>query len=674
MFELSLVLKYLWPKKRALSTSLISLLSIFLVTLVVWLVIVFLSVTGGIEKNWLEKLTAVHAPLKIYPTQKYYNSYYYQIDKVSSLSSFQEKNIQEKLRAIKTDPYDPSEDFELSSFFPEKEQNEKGEEKDLVKELFSFLQKNHISFQDYEVAGALMRLSFLEEEKKKVSFLSQMNYLMSFCGENPHLSSLILPPSVQDLNHLYTQLQLDPFSLHKEIPEKALLQKNQSLLQKHIFFSHLTLKKVQFLQNKGIDGSFFPENTSFSAYFNPFSKMLFLDPPEEEKRELEKKTFIKKGKALFCKEEKKNYPEETSLFFCSPQIFSARVIKETLFTEKEPSFHFSTNWEGIFLEGTGDFTNVKIEEAVAEDTFSSPPSYPPFWAYKVGSTYHLPKRDSLSGVVIPKNYQENGFHLGDIGNLSYFSRTASSQQEMRLPFYIAGFYDPGVIPIGNRFLLVPSEITNVINRSSFTPPSEEPFNGFFIWTKDLKEVDKIQAKIQKGLQEKGLLPYWKVVSYKDYPFSKSLLQQFQSDKTLFILIALIIILVACSNIVSLLILLVKEKKREIAIVKALGASTGSIFCIFGFSGAIMGILSCFLGTLAALYTLHNLDVLVSFLSTIQGHAAFQTAFFGEKLPNSINVSTLQFIWIVTPILSFFAGCIPAIQAFRVDPSKTLRES
>ena len=118
MFELSIALKYLIPRKKQLSVALISLMSVTVISLVVWLLLIFLSVTEGIERNWLQKLTSLNAPLRIAPTQAYYASYYYKIDSVSSLSDFSTKTLAEKQSAPSTDPYSEEEDGELPRFFP----------------------------------------------------------------------------------------------------------------------------------------------------------------------------------------------------------------------------------------------------------------------------------------------------------------------------------------------------------------------------------------------------------------------------------------------------------------------------------------------------------------------------------------------------------------------------
>jgi lipoprotein-releasing system permease protein len=104
----------------------------------------------------------------------------------------------------------------------------------------------------------------------------------------------------------------------------------------------------------------------------------------------------------------------------------------------------------------------------------------------------------------------------------------------------------------------------------------------------------------------------------------------------------------------------------------MGASPRSIAFIFGGCGAAMGILSSLIGIGAAILTLHNLDSLVHFLSFLQGHDAFNAAFYGSSLPNHLSHEALYFVLIATPIISLLAGLVPAIKACRLRPSEILR--
>lgn len=196
MFELRVALKYLVPKTKSLSTALISLMSVFVISLVVWLVLVFLSVTAGIEKNWLNKLTSLYAPLRISPTDDYYRSYYYQVDGIAAHSNYTLKTIGEKAVAPQSDPYQPDSDIEIPLYWSDADVDSHQQLKDPVKLAFRELQQLQATFpdlyfQDYEISGALLKLDL--DRGGRTSTLSQMTYLLSFAEENPRLAGLLLP-------------------------------------------------------------------------------------------------------------------------------------------------------------------------------------------------------------------------------------------------------------------------------------------------------------------------------------------------------------------------------------------------------------------------------------------------------------------------------------------------
>ncbi len=316
------------------------------------------------------------------------------------------------------------------------------------------------------------------------------------------------------------------------------------------------------------------------------------------------------------------------------------------------------------------FQNLAIHEISLSH---KKPTHPPLWSVITDQSILLGEKEGFSPVLLPKTFQDSGVLIGDTGYFAYTSTSGLASQEKRVSFFVSGFYDPGILPIGNRLMLVPYSVTRSINAAISTfSPDGTPTNGIYVWFPNISEAHQFHQKVIDALAKERLTPYWNVTPYTDFEFSKDLLQQFQSDKLLFTLLAAIILIVACSNIISLLILLVNDKKKEIATLQSMGASKKSIALIFGACGVAMGLCSSLLGTLAALFTLHHLDVLVSFLSAIQGHAAFNEAFFGKTLPNSFSFESLLFVFIVTPILSLIAGLIPAIKACRLCPSQILR--
>ncbi|NGX28617.1 MAG: Lipoprotein-releasing system transmembrane protein LolE [Candidatus Anoxychlamydiales bacterium] len=690
MFEFKIAFKYLLFKKSRFSSSLISLLSILIISIAVWLVLVFLSVTNGIEKNWIKKLTTLNAPVRIAPTEKYFSSYYYLIDSHSSKSNYTAKNIKEKIDSELSDPYDSEIDMELPYSFP-KPIYEKGVFLDPIKKLNEVLenQKSNldISFQDYEISASLMRLTlnrgkkdlFTEFKDEKINFLTQMSYLLSLTENNPNLKSLILPPSNEDLNHLVYQMDKSFDSLQKDIPlypemiEKEVFKKRVCDLFKNIAIEKIELEKGHLINLDLIKNISSPIKAQGLVQSEKITTII-LD-------ELTNFTNFKAGEifkdkdSFYFKTQDKQYTisNNTYIHLGKNSIFEAKLENfqnQDITSFNDLKLNIKGFYQGAEIAGKIPFQNAKLNQ-VKVDINTQNQSF--YTLLKNTNKISLPKNSDKTAVLLPKNYQSSGVLIGDNGYLSYASMTINSNQEMRLPIFVAGFYDPGVLPIGNKCVIVPSDVTKTINATnnnfSFdgTPP-----NGLYVWFNDLKKADLIKNRLQEEFEKENIASFFNITTYKDFEFSKDLLQQFQSDRTLFTLIAIIILAAACSNIISMLVLLVNDKKKEIAILRAMGASSKSIALIFGFSGFVMGILSSIIGVFLSILTLKHLDVVIKILNTIQGHSFFNASFFGDTLPNDLSLDALMFVFIITPILALIAGLVPAIKASRLHPSSILR--
>ncbi len=151
-----------------------------------------------------------------------------------------------------------------------------------------------------------------------------------------------------------------------------------------------------------------------------------------------------------------------------------------------------------------------------------------------------------------------------------------------------------------------------------------------------------------------------------------MLQQFQSDKLLFTLIGIVILMMAMSNIISLLLFLVHDKKREIGILTAMGASKRSISLIFAFAGTMIGSIGSLMGIAATSLTLHFIHPIVDSLRFLQANNAFQLEMFSGSYPTQLSGDALLLVLILTPILSCLAALIPAWKASHVQPFHTLK--
>jgi len=682
VFEFSIIRKYLIPRKRQLSVALIASMSTAVIALVVWLLLVFLSVTDGIEKSWLQKLTALNAPLRITPTDAYYSSYYYLADTASLSSDFSPKSIGQKALALKSDPYDPEIDASLPAHWPAPDKLADGSLKDPVKTAFAILKNLQggdpsIAFQEFEVSGALLRLQMLRSDSPSPNaygsqsqrFLTQVSYLASFADQSPYVASLLAPPSAADLNHLF-------FLAHYNVDQLS----SQEIFQSRVrtLLSSADIQKVRTVSsNWRLPPELLAEGTPFEAYaYTKRGVISHIDLIQDRKtlsEDAEKGVLIRQGVTLLFNGNP--LPAKTSLFHVGPLSFSAQVVPESVIGSKRLAdlrLFLRGTLQGKPISGVASWDGLEIEGAVMKTEFSQKPQELPLWPYKIGSKITLPGLNDR-GILVAKSLQNGGVRIGDRGYISYQAATTGSFQEQRIPVYVAGFYDPGVMSIGGKCILVPLSIARTINASSHMQHFDKTAsNGIQIWCGNLKETNTLQRTIAEMFEKAGIGQYWKVSTYHEYDFAKDLLQQFQSDRILFTLIGVIILVVACCNIISLLVILVSDKKREIGILQAMGAPPKSIALIFGGLGAAMGIASSILGIGAALLTLHNLDFLVALLSKIQGHDAFNAVFYGQSLPSDLSYDALVFILIATPALSLLAGLVPAIQACRLRPSEILR--
>lgn len=675
MFEFSLVKKYLTFKKNQLSVSLIALMSVFVISVVVWLVLVFLSVTEGIERNWIEKLTALNGPIRIQPTEKYFSSYYYQVDQYAQGSNYSLKNIRQKAQAGRSNSYSPESDEELPASFPKPDLAADGTLKDPVKKTYEILSqfKEKIpgfAFQDYEVSGALLRLQ-IGTSQFSHQFLTQVSYLVSFTDQNPHMTSLLVSPETKDINQLLSLSNKKGDHVCEDVPKEEEAASLSSLLP---ILKNITIKEMQTsLQLWKLPSSLLPQNGSFDAVANVQQGqithlILQSTSPNKGTFKVSKGEFSFNGQKL---------SRSIPIFVEGPVRFEASLVEPSLNSAKAISdirFKVKTILQNQPLEGEVNWAGLEIAKATIHNHFDCIPNQLPPWPYFLKAALKLPTNsNNAMPIFLSRSFKENGVKLGDRGYLSYPSMTASGLQEQRFAVKIAGFYDGGIMAMSSKYILVPPQMTEVINASN-SPYSVDRMsaNGIALWFNQSLESEKVKADLATAFKEAGIDSYWKITTYKEYDFAKDLLQQFQSDKYLFTLIGVLVLAVACSNIISMLILLVQNKKKEIGILQAMGASKNSIALIFGLCGISIGIISSLIGILLALLTLHNIDFVVKILSLLQGHEAFNALFFGQSLPNTLSAKALYFVLIATPLISLLAGLIPAIKASRLQPSQILR--
>jgi lipoprotein-releasing system permease protein len=147
----------------------------------------------------------------------------------------------------------------------------------------------------------------------------------------------------------------------------------------------------------------------------------------------------------------------------------------------------------------------------------------------------------------------------------------------------------------------------------------------------------------------------------------------QVERNVMFLILTLIVLVAALNIVSGLIMLVKDKGRDIAILRTMGATQGAIMRIFLITGASIGFVGTIVGLLLGTIVCLNIESIRQFMSWMTNTELFSPElYFLSQLPANMDAGETAAVVVMAMALSFLATLYPAWRAARLDPVEALR--
>jgi lipoprotein-releasing system permease protein len=155
--------------------------------------------------------------------------------------------------------------------------------------------------------------------------------------------------------------------------------------------------------------------------------------------------------------------------------------------------------------------------------------------------------------------------------------------------------------------------------------------------------------------------------------NRNLFAALRQEKVIMFIILVLIILVAAFNIISTLVMLVMEKRADIAILQAMGARKASIRTIFMIEGLIIGVCGTVLGGIAGLIFTWNLQTISGAVERLLGIQFFPPdVYFIDKLPARIEGLDIGLIVLTALVVSFLATLYPAWNASKLDPVVALR--
>ncbi len=227
-------------------------------------------------------------------------------------------------------------------------------------------------------------------------------------------------------------------------------------------------------------------------------------------------------------------------------------------------------------------------------------------------------------------------------------------------YRIAAVFEIGMSEYDGTFVFMPlPEAQAYFNRAGDVTAIE-------VYTDNPDRVDAYRKAVTEAAGRPIFLVDWR---QRNSTFFNAL----QVERNVMFLILTLIVLVAALNIISGLIMLVKDKGGDIAILRTMGATQGAIMRVFFITGAAIGVVGTVVGFLVGLVVCLNIESIRQFLSWLTNTELFSPElYFLSKLPAEIAPGETAAVVIMALTLSFLATLYPSWRAARLDPVEALR--
>ncbi|KAA0076022.1 lipoprotein-releasing ABC transporter permease subunit [Tardiphaga sp. P9-11] len=271
--------------------------------------------------------------------------------------------------------------------------------------------------------------------------------------------------------------------------------------------------------------------------------------------------------------------------------------------------------------------------------------------------------DDGQGVAIGRRLADQlSIHAGDMITLisPKGAVTPMGTTPRIKPYKVAAVFEIGMSEYDSTFVFMPlAEAQTYFNRPSDVTSIE-------VYTNNPDRIDEYRKLVTEAAGRPIFIVDWR---QRNSTFFNAL----QVERNVMFLILTLIVLVAALNIVSGLIMLVKDKGSDIAILRTMGASQGSIMRVFLITGAAIGVVGTLVGFIVGLLVCFNIESIRQFISWMTSTELFSPElYFLSKLPAEVDVGETSAVVIMALTLSFLATLYPSWRAARLDPVDALR--
>jgi lipoprotein-releasing system permease protein len=229
---------------------------------------------------------------------------------------------------------------------------------------------------------------------------------------------------------------------------------------------------------------------------------------------------------------------------------------------------------------------------------------------------------------------------------------------------VSGILNLGMYEYDSNFVF-----SNICIARKLLVLEDQNFNLIEIFTQSPNNIEIIQDKVNRRIIANNFRLY--TSSWKEN--NSTLINALNVEKNVMFLILTLIILVASMNIISGLIIFVKEKNKDIGILKTIGLSNKSLIKIFLSIGLIIGLIGTIFGGLVGVIFSLNIKSIQFFIENILHTDLFaKEIYYLSNLPSRVDNLEVFYVLIISIIICLIATTIPAYRSMKVDPIKSLK--
>jgi len=240
------------------------------------------------------------------------------------------------------------------------------------------------------------------------------------------------------------------------------------------------------------------------------------------------------------------------------------------------------------------------------------------------------------------------------------SMTPAGMQPRLRSFTVVGVFSSGHYEYDLNLALIHLRDAQVLFRL------EDNVTGLRVKVEDVNEARSIARRLQDNLKVDGVVQDWTVENATYF-------RAVEIEKRMMFIILTLIIAVAAFNLVSTLVMVVRDKHPDIAILRTLGASPGMIMRVFVVQGALVGAIGTMLGVVGGVLLALNVGAIVSAVESAFGFRVLSPEiYFLSSLPSDLRWADVWVTAVIALVLALVATLYPSWRASKVNPVDALR--